>query len=101
MTIIERSITRTGTSRPHHRRRLARWLAGPAWVILVLLCVDIVVVVSRYLTFNPDVYFPEQRQVYLRVELFLGVHVLSGILALVVGPFQFVGWIRRRSVRVH
>jgi uncharacterized membrane protein len=35
------------------------------------------------------------------VEFFLGVHVLSGILALLVGPFQFVGRIRRRFLRVH
>jgi hypothetical protein len=101
MTIIERSATRTRPSRPRRRRRLARWLAGPAWVILVLLCVDIVVVVSPYLTFDQEVYFSQQREVYLRVEFFLGVHVLSGILALLVGPFQFVGWIRRRFLPVH
>jgi hypothetical protein len=39
--------------------------------------------------------------VYLRVEFFLGVHVLSGILALLVGPFQFLGRLRRRFLRVH
>ena len=80
---------------------MARRLAGPGWVILFLLCVDIVVVVSPYLTFDPEAYVAEQREVYLRVEFFLGVHVLSGILALLVGPFQFVGWIRRRFLRVH
>jgi uncharacterized membrane protein len=101
MTIVERSTTRTRPSRPRRRRRLARWLAGLAWVILVLLCLDIVIVVSRYLTFDPEVFFSEQREVYLRVEFFLGVHVLSGIIALLVGPIQFVGRIRRRFPRVH
>jgi uncharacterized membrane protein len=63
--------------------------------------VDIVLVVSPYLTFDPEAYFREQREVYRRVEFFLGVHVLSGILALLVGPFQLVGWVRRRFLRVH
>jgi len=101
MTTFARSTTRAMPSRPRRRRRWAHRLAGPGWVILFLLCVDIVVVVSRYLTFDPEAYFAEQRDVYLRVEFFLGVHVLSGILALLVGPFQFVGRIRRRFLRVH
>jgi len=101
MTIIERSTTRATPRGPRRRRRWTRRLAAPGWVILFLLCVDIVLVVSPYLTFNPTAYFSEQREVYLRVEFFLGVHVLSGILALLVGPFQFVGRIRRRFVRVH
>lgn len=101
MATIERSTIRTTPDRPHRRRRLARRLAGPGWVILLLACLDIVVVVSRYLTFDPEVYFPQQREPYLRVEFFLGVHVLSGILALLVGPFQFVGRIRRRFLRAH
>jgi uncharacterized membrane protein len=101
MATIEHSTTHTTPDRPRRRRRLARRLAGAGWVILLLVCVDIVVVVSRYLTFDPEVYFPQQRETYLRVEFFLGVHVLSGILALLVGPFQFVGRIRRRFLRVH
>ena len=56
---------------------------------------------SRYLTFDPDVYFPEQRENYLRLEFALGVHVLCGMLALLIGPFQFVRRLRRRFVRVH
>jgi uncharacterized membrane protein len=101
MATIERSTIPTTPDRPRRRRRLAHRLAGPAWVILLLACLDIVVVVSRYLSFDPEVYFPQQRENYLRVEFFLGVHVLSGILALLVGPFQFVGRIRRRFLRLH
>ena len=102
MTTVERSTAaRVPPSPARRRRRLARALAGLGWVVLLLLCVNIVVVVSRYLTFDPEVYVAEQREVYLRVEFFLGVHVLSGIFALLVGPFQFVGWIRRKAPRVH
>ena len=86
-------------SRP--RRRLTHWLAGPGWVIMVLACVYIAVMVSEYLTFDPEVYFSEQRENYLRVEFALGVHVLSGMLALLIGPFQFLRPLRRRFVRLH
>jgi uncharacterized membrane protein len=61
----------------------------------------ITLVVSRDLTFDPEVYFPEQRATYLQREFVLGVHVLSGMIALLIGPFQFVGRLRRRFVRVH
>ena len=45
----------------------------------------------HYLAFDPATYFSEQREVYLRREFILGVHVLSGMLAIAIGPFQFVG----------
>ena len=101
MSTIERTSQRTGLDRPRLRSRLTRRLAGPGWVIMTLACILITLVVSRYLTFNPEVYFPEQRATYLRREFVLGVHVLSGMIALLIGPFQFVGRIRRRFVRVH
>jgi uncharacterized membrane protein len=115
MSTIERSRRSTGrrstgrrstghrntgqSQRP--RGRLARWLAAPGWVLMLLACLAIVSITSQYLTFNPEVYFPEQLQVYLRHEFALGVHVLSGVLALLIGPWQFVGRLRRRFVRFH
>jgi uncharacterized membrane protein len=101
MSIVERTRNRTPLDSPPPRRRLASRLAGPGWVIMTLACVYIVVVVSRYLTFDPDVYFPEQRQNYLRLQVVLGIHVVCGMLALLIGPFQFVRRLRRRFVRVH
>jgi uncharacterized membrane protein len=101
MSIVERSSHPTTTDHPRPRSRAARWLAKPGWVIMTLACLTIVLITSRYLTFDPEVYFPEQRENYLRREFALGVHVLSGVLALLIGPFQFVGRLRRRFVRVH
>lgn len=101
MATMERSTVPVKVGRPRQRGRLTRLLAGSGWLLLVLVCINIVVVVSRYLAFDPESYFPEQREVYLRVEFVLGVHVLSGILALLVGPFQFVRRLRRRFLRVH
>jgi uncharacterized membrane protein len=102
MSTIERSRQHTAPDRPRPHGRLARRLAGPGWVIMVLACVYIAIFfASRYLTFDPDVYFTQQREAYLEQEFALGVHVLSGMLALLIGPFQFVGRLRRRFVRVH
>ena len=102
MSTLERTRNRAPLHRPRPRRRLAQVLARPGWVILTLACVYISLgVVSRYLSFNPDVYFPDQRENYLRLEFALGVHVLCGMIALLIGPFQFVRRLRRRFVRVH
>jgi uncharacterized membrane protein len=101
MSTLERTRNRTPLDRPRPRRRLASRLAGAGLVILALACVGIVFVVSGYLSFDPEVYFEEQRENYLRLEFALGVHVLCGILALLIGPFQFVRRVRRRFVRLH
>ena len=102
MSTTERSRQRTAPDRPRPQGRIARRLAGPGWVIMVLACVYIAIFfASRYLTFDPDVYFTQQRAAYLEHEFALGVHVLSGMLALLIGPLQFVGRLRRRFVRVH
>jgi uncharacterized membrane protein len=99
MTAVDHTIARPTPVVP--RRRLARRMAKPGWVTMTVLSLGTAAVVARYLAFNPDTYFPEQREVYLQREFVLGVHVLCGMLALAVGPFQFVGKIRRRFLRVH
>ena len=101
MSTVERTRHRNPVGSPQPRRGLASRLAGLGWVVMTLASVVIVVVVSRYLTFDPDGYFPEQLEVYLRLEFALGVHVLCGMLALLIGPFQFVRRLRRRFVRMH
>jgi uncharacterized membrane protein len=105
MTAVDHTTTRPIPTVPRRRRRLGHRvghrLAKPGWVIMTVLSLATVAVVSRYLAFNPDTYFPEQREVYMRREFVLGVHVLCGMLALVVGPLQFVGKLRRRFLRVH
>jgi hypothetical protein len=101
MTAVDQTIARPTPALPHGRRSLTRMLARPGWVIMTLLSMITIAFVARYLAFNPDTYFPEQREVYIRREFVLGVHVLSGMLALAVGPLQFVGKIRRRFLRLH
>jgi uncharacterized membrane protein len=101
LSTVERTSQRNTPNRPRPQGRLARRLAGPGWVIMTLACVTITVTVSRYLTFDPEVYFPQQLEPYLQHEFALGVHVLSGMLALLIAPFQFVRRLRRRFVPVH
>ena len=101
MTAVDHTITRPTPIVRRRRRRLAYVLAKPGWVIMTVLSLLTIFFVMRYLAFNPDTYFPEQREVYVRREFILGVHVLSGILALATGPFQFVRKIRRRFLRLH
>lgn len=101
MTAVDHTITRPIPILPRRRRRLAHVLAKPGWVIMTILSLLTIFFVMRYLAFNPDTYFPEQREVYLRREFILGVHVLSGMLALATGPFQFVSKFRRRFLRLH
>jgi uncharacterized membrane protein len=101
LSTVERTSRRSTPDRPRPRGRLAGRLAGPGWVIMTLACIYIAITVSRYLTFDPEVYFPQQLEPYLQHEFALGVHVLSGMLALLIGPFQFVRRLRRRFVPVH
>ena len=101
LSTVEPNSDGTTPNRPRPHGRLARRLAGPGWVIMTLACVTITVIVSRYLTFDPEVYFPQQLEPYLQHEFALGVHVLSGMLALLIGPLQFVRRLLRRFVPVH
>ena len=101
MSTIERSRNRTPIDGPRRRKGLASRLREFGWVVMALALVYFASALSGYLTFDPDVYFPEQRETYLRLQFALGVHVLCGMLALLIGPFQFVRRLRRRFVRVH
>ena len=98
MSIAERNDTTAPAAGQAPRpSRLAR----PGWVLMTIGCLAITLIASRYLSFDPEVYFPQQRVAYLQRELALGVHVLCGMLVLLVGPLQFVGRLRRRFVRLH
>lgn len=101
MSTLQQSRTGNPPQRTAPRRPVARVLAAAAWVLVTLCTLLIVPIVAPYLTFDPEVYFSDQRENYLRVEFALGVHVLSGIVAFLVAPWQFVAAIRRRFVRVH
>jgi uncharacterized membrane protein len=96
------ATTQTPVRTPQPRPRAGRVVARLGWVLMTLASAYVVVFfIAPYLAFDPSFYFPGQLETYLRLEFVLGVHVLSGILVLATGPFQFVPWIRRRLLPVH
>ncbi|NMB89284.1 MAG: DUF2306 domain-containing protein [Chloroflexi bacterium] len=72
-----------------------------AWGIMTCLSLGVVLVVSRYFSLNPAVFFPQQREVYLAHEAGILIHIVGGVLALGLGPFQFLSGLRARRPGVH
>lgn len=72
------------------------------WSLMLFLAIMVSLMVSRYLTLDPDVYFPEQRVVYMAHITMLIVHIVASMLAILIGPFQFLPGIRKgRLLKVH
>ena len=88
------------TKQPPPATPARRW-GRTRWAVLTVLCFTTVAFVSPYLTFDPAHFFDEQRAVYLQREVLLGMHVVGAMLALAVGPFQFLRRFRRGHARVH
>ena len=72
-----------------------------AWGLMTLSALGIALVSSRYLTLNPEVYFPQQRLVYETHTAGLILHIVGALLALVLGPFQFLSGVRVRRPGLH
>lgn len=71
------------------------------WVAMTLLATMIALVSSRYLTLNPEVFLKPQKLVYLSHTGGLLLHVAGGVVALTLGPWQFVSRLRTRRPAVH
>ena len=71
------------------------------WVVMTVFGVGVALYLSRYLSLNPDVYFAQQRQVYVEKQFWITLHVLGGILALGLGPFQFIDRWRLKTPGIH
>lgn len=61
----------------------------------------VVILVSRYFTLDPEVYFPDQRETYEAHTVSLLLHVGGGAVAMLLGPFQFIKGIRRKHLTIH
>lgn len=79
------------------------WTTGTrvGWTVMLLFVVLLVLVSARYLTMDPQVYFPRQREVYEAHTAWLMVHIGGMILAAAIGPFQFLRSFRNRYRRAH
>ncbi len=72
------------------------------WVFMLLLAILLFILASRYLSLDPDVYFSEQRDVYIANPIPLLMHVAGSMLATIIGPFQFLKKLRTgRYSKIH
>ena len=72
-----------------------------AWGLMTLASLIILLVVSPYLTLDPEVFFPEQRATYLAHLSILFTHVAGAMVALALGPFMFLSHLRGRWPAIH
>jgi uncharacterized membrane protein len=68
---------------------------------MMLTATMIAVIASRYLMLDPATYFEDQKAVYMRRETILVLHVAASLVALLVGPWQFVTRLREKSIKIH
>lgn len=73
------------------------------WAFLLLMAVFPVMVSLGYLTLNPDNFsFTEQKAVYAANIAMLMMHIIGAMLAILIGPFQFLPGIRKgRWLKLH
>ena len=71
------------------------------WLGMTLLATALAVFAARYLTLDPDTFLAEQRLVYLAHLGPLVLHVAGAVVALALGPWQFVRRLRTRRPAVH
>jgi uncharacterized membrane protein len=72
------------------------------WSVMTFLAALVFLMAGRYLTLNPDTYFSEQKAVYLAHTTALLMHIVGAMLAVILGPFQFLPKSRsRRFLNVH
>ena len=77
-------------------------LKKTGWSIMLFLAVLVFLFASRYLTLDPEVFFPQQKIVYMAHLTMLLIHIVTAMLAILIGPFQFLPGIRKGHwLKVH
>jgi uncharacterized membrane protein len=72
------------------------------WAFLLLFAIYPVLISLGYLTFNPENFFEEQRAVYVAHLAMLMTHIIASMLAILIGPFQFLPGLRKgRLLKIH
>ena len=73
------------------------------WTVMLLVATMPVLVSLGYLTLDPDKFpFTQQKAVYTAHMTMLITHILASMLAILIGPFQYLPGIRKgRWLKVH
>ncbi|HSL28365.1 MAG TPA: DUF2306 domain-containing protein [Anaerolineales bacterium] len=85
------------------RSRVVSLGKGIGWVLLLLLAILPVLNSLGYLTLDPDNFtFTEQEAVYMAHITMLMLHIIPAMLAILIGPFQFLPRLRKgRLLKIH
>jgi uncharacterized membrane protein len=71
------------------------------WSVMTVFSLLVAAAATAYFRFDPDLYFPAQRSVYLTRQLPLHLHIAGALVALAAGPWQFAARLRTRRPRIH
>ncbi|MBC7879196.1 MAG: DUF2306 domain-containing protein [Anaerolineales bacterium] len=72
------------------------------WGVMTFLAVMLFLLAGRYLTLDPEVFFPEQKLVYMAHSTMLWLHIVGVMVAIIIGPFQFLDGMRKgRLLKFH
>jgi uncharacterized membrane protein len=72
------------------------------WGVMTFLAALVFLYAASYLRLNPDSFFPEQKAVYMLHITGLLMHIVGAMLAIIIGPFQFLPRSRsRRFLNAH
>ena len=73
------------------------------WLIMLLAAIMPVMVSRGYLTLDPDNFsFAQQKAVYTAHMTMLITHIIASMLAILIGPFQFLPGLRKgRLLKIH
>lgn len=72
------------------------------WVVMTFLAVMLFLLAGRYLTLDAEVFFSEQKLVYMAHTTMLIMHIVGAMLAIIIGPFQFLEGMRKgRLLKIH
>lgn len=98
--VPDMTFTKSPRRAPLLSRRTSR-TRRMGWVAMVLLGLVVTIYSLPYLSGNPDTFFEEQRLTYMAHLTPLMLHIAGAVVALSLGPWQFVRGLRSRWPRVH
>jgi hypothetical protein len=84
--------------------RMMRQIQFSIWLLMAALAVILFVITATYLSFKPDVNFLLVKQDIVNDSIWrptFYIHVISGMLVILVGPFQFLKSFRNKYLNWH
>ncbi len=84
--------------------RMIQRIQFSIWLLMAMLAVILFVITASYLSFKPDVNFLLVKQDIVNDSIWrptFYIHVISGMLVILVGPFQFLKSFRTKFLNWH